>query len=118
MNRYMQVIGNDANIVEIIVHWLVLRVSTVSNRWTNSWSVPNMASPMKNALAAPAQNVVGSLRLRLKLNMLRGQAKLAPLQDKIFKYMQKEIEDLDESDRWKLDDEQENQNDEKDDPQG
>jgi hypothetical protein len=49
--------------------------------------------------------------------MLRGQAKLAPLQDKIFKYMQREIEDLDESDRWKIDDEQENQNDEKDDTQ-
>jgi hypothetical protein len=45
--------------------------------------------------------------------MLRGQAKLAPLQDKIFKYMQREIEDLDESDRWKLDDEPENPNDEK-----
>ena len=50
--------------------------------------------------------------------MLRWQAKLAPLQDKIFKYMQKEIEDLDESDRWKLDDEKENQNDEKDETKG
>jgi hypothetical protein len=50
--------------------------------------------------------------------MLRGQAKLAPLQDKIFKYMQKEIEDLDESDRWKIDNEPENPNDEKDDTQG
>ena len=49
---------------------------------------------------------------------LRLQAKLAPLQNKIFKYMQREIEDLDESDRWKLDNEQENQNDEKDDTQG
>lgn len=37
--------------------------------------------------------------------MLRWQAKFAPLQDKILKYMQREIEDIDESDRWKLDDE-------------
>ncbi len=38
--------------------------------------------------------------------MLRWQAKLAPLQDKIFKYMQREIEDIDESDRWKTEDEE------------
>ena len=37
--------------------------------------------------------------------MLRWQEKLAPLQDKIFKYMQREIEDIDESDRWKTEDE-------------
>ena len=37
--------------------------------------------------------------------MLEGQKKLAPLQDKILKYMQREIEDLDESDRWRVDDE-------------
>ncbi|MHC4639860.1 MAG: hypothetical protein ACYTBV_20565 [Planctomycetota bacterium] len=36
--------------------------------------------------------------------MLKWQSKLAPLQDKIFKYMQREIEDLDESDKWKIDD--------------
>jgi len=31
---------------------------------------------------------------------------LAPLQDKIFKYMQREINDLDEADSWKLGDEE------------
>lgn len=35
--------------------------------------------------------------------MLGWQAKMAPLQDKILKFMQREIEDMDESDRWKLD---------------
>lgn len=39
--------------------------------------------------------------------MLKWYGKLAPLQDKIFKFMQREIEDIDESDRWKLDDEDE-----------
>ena len=39
--------------------------------------------------------------------MLKWYKKLAPLQDKIFKYMQHEIEDMDETDRWKLDDEEE-----------
>ena len=41
--------------------------------------------------------------------MIQGQEKMAPLQDKIFKYMQREIEDLDESEHWKADyeDEQE-----------
>ena len=38
-------------------------------------------------------------------SMLLWQQKLAPLQDKIFKYMKREIEDLDESDRWKIDEE-------------
>lgn len=34
--------------------------------------------------------------------MLKWQGKLAPLQDKIFKYMQREIEDMEEIDRWKV----------------
>jgi len=43
--------------------------------------------------------------------MLKMQEKFVPLQDKILKYMQREIEDLDESDRWKLDeDDQEETN--------
>ncbi len=33
--------------------------------------------------------------------------KFAPLQDKILKYMQREVEDMDESDQWKLDDKEE-----------
>lgn len=37
--------------------------------------------------------------------MLKFYHKLSPLQDKIFKYMQREIEDIDESDKWKLEDE-------------
>jgi len=42
--------------------------------------------------------------------MLKLQEKLAPLQDKLFKDMQKEIEDMDESDRWKIDEEEEEEN--------
>ena len=41
--------------------------------------------------------------------MLKFQEKIAPLQDKIFKYMQREIEDMDETDSWKLDDEDDQQ---------
>ena len=36
--------------------------------------------------------------------MMAWYEKLSPLQDKIFKYMQREIEDIDESDQWKLED--------------
>jgi len=39
--------------------------------------------------------------------MTRWYGKLAPLQDKLFKFMKREIEDIDESDRWRLDDEDE-----------
>lgn len=35
--------------------------------------------------------------------MLKWYSKLAPLQDKIFKYMQREINELDEADNWKID---------------
>jgi hypothetical protein len=38
--------------------------------------------------------------------MLKWYGKLAPLQDKIFKYMQREINELDEADQWKLEDEE------------
>ncbi len=41
--------------------------------------------------------------------MLKFQEKMAPLQDKVLKYMQREIEGLDESDRWKLEDEDQDQ---------
>jgi len=39
--------------------------------------------------------------------MLKWQERLAPLQDKIFKYMQHEIEDIDESENWKVGDDEE-----------
>ena len=35
--------------------------------------------------------------------MLKWYRKLAPLQDKIIRYMQREINDLDETEGWKLD---------------
>jgi hypothetical protein len=38
--------------------------------------------------------------------MLKWYEKLAPLQNKIFKYMKREIEDLDESEQWKVDEEE------------
>lgn len=37
--------------------------------------------------------------------MLKWQEKLAPLQNKIFRYMKREIEDMDESERWRIDEE-------------
>lgn len=43
-------------------------------------------------------------------SMLGWYGKLAPLQDKIFKYMQREIEDIDESDKWKLNEDDEDEN--------
>ena len=45
--------------------------------------------------------------------MLQWQKRLAPLQDKIFKYMKREIEDIDESVQWKQNDEDDDDKDEK-----
>ena len=42
-------------------------------------------------------------------NMLRWYEKMAPLQDKLFKYMQREIDDMNESDNWKLGEDDENE---------
>jgi hypothetical protein len=42
--------------------------------------------------------------------MLKWYEKLSPLQDKIFKYMQREIEDMNESDNWKLDNPDDDEN--------
>ncbi len=38
--------------------------------------------------------------------MLDWYQKLAPLQDKLVKFMKREIEDIDESENWKLDEEE------------
>ena len=38
-------------------------------------------------------------------NMQSQQQKMAPMQDKIMKYVQRELNDLDEADHWKFDEE-------------
>lgn len=38
-------------------------------------------------------------------NMTSMQAKMAPLQDKIFKYIKREIEDMEQTDNWKYEEE-------------
>lgn len=40
-------------------------------------------------------------------SMVKWYKKLAPLQDKMLKYMKREIEGMEETDRWKLEDEDE-----------
>ena len=37
--------------------------------------------------------------------MISSQQKMAPIQDKIFKYVKRELEDIDEADSWKTTDE-------------
>jgi len=37
--------------------------------------------------------------------MVNMQKKMAPMQDKLFKYMEREIDDIDEAERWKVEDE-------------
>lgn len=48
------------------------------------------------------------LRLDMLLAGFRGmtsfQEKIAPMQDKIFKYVERELEDIDESEKWKAPD--------------
>ena len=47
-------------------------------------------------------------------SMLKWYGKLAPMQDKIVRYMQREIDELDEAEQWKLNDEAEEEADEAD----
>ena len=39
--------------------------------------------------------------------VLRSQRKLAPIQDRLIRYMEREINDIDESEKWKVDEEDE-----------
>ena len=59
----------------------------------------------------PARIIWQLIRLDMLLasyqGMLKWYGKLAPLQDKLFKYMQREIDELDETERWKLENEEE-----------
>ena len=52
------------------------------------------------------------LRLDLLLQQhqstLAWQQKMSPMQDKIFKYIKRELDDIDEADQWKFDDYDEN----------
>jgi len=43
--------------------------------------------------------------------MLKAQEKFAPLQEKLFKFMKREIEDMDETEQWKIDEENEEDSD-------
>lgn len=48
------------------------------------------------------------LRLDLLLThqqaVLASQRKMAPMQDKIFKYIKRELDDIEDADRWKIED--------------
>jgi hypothetical protein len=41
--------------------------------------------------------------------MLKWYGKFAPLQDKILKYMEREIEDINESEQWRLDEDEQDE---------
>ena len=45
-------------------------------------------------------------------SMLSWSERMAPMQDKIFKYMQREIEDINESENWKIGPDEEEETDE------
>jgi hypothetical protein len=47
-------------------------------------------------------------------SMLKWYGRLAPLQDKIFKYVQREISDIEESESWRTDQEEEQDEDQND----
>ena len=46
--------------------------------------------------------------------MLKWYGKLGPMQDKIFKYMQRELNDIDESEKWKIEEDDEENDEEND----
>lgn len=50
--------------------------------------------------------------------MLKWYGKLAPLQDKLFKYVQREINEIEEADSWKIDTEDEDEQEPQEDPWG
>jgi len=68
--------------------------------------------PFKNIKEPECLNKWQLLRLDLLVShyqaMLAGQQKMAPIQDKLFKYVKRELDDIDEAERWKVDDDDDN----------
>ena len=66
--------------------------------------------PFTNIKEPECLNKWQLLRLDLLVShyhtMLSMQQKMGPIQDKLFKYVKRELEDLDESDRWKIEDDE------------
>lgn len=62
--------------------------------------------PFKNIKEPECLQKWQLLRLDLLVShyqtMLKWQQKMAPMQDKIFKYVKRELDDIDEADSWKL----------------
>ncbi len=44
-------------------------------------------------------------------SMVSSQQKMAPMQDKLFKYIKRELDDIDEADRWKSEDDESEESD-------
>ena len=71
--------------------------------------------PFKNVKEPECLTKWQLLRLDMLLAGFRGmtsfQERMAPMQDKIFKYVKRELEDLDESENWKVDDDDDDDDD-------
>jgi hypothetical protein len=67
--------------------------------------------PFKNIKEPECLTKWQLLRLDMLIGAYRGmlgfQEKLAPMQDKLLRYVKRELEDLDESENWKADGDQE-----------
>lgn len=48
------------------------------------------------------------LLLKQSQSMMSWQHRMSPIQDKILKYIQRELDDMDESDQWKINDSDDN----------
>ena len=81
------------------------------------------ADDRKNFKCDPFSNIkepecIGKLQL-LRLDMLLAgyrsmlgwYEQMGPMQQKIFKYVQRELDDIDEADKWKIEDDEENETD-------
>jgi hypothetical protein len=66
--------------------------------------------PFSNIKEPECINKLQLLRLDMLLATYRGmqnwQQKMAPMQDKLFKYMKRELNDVDEADQWKYDEDE------------
>lgn len=66
--------------------------------------------PFSNIKEPECINKLQLLRLDMLLGTYRAmqnqQQKMAPMQDKLFKYMKRELNDVDEADQWKYDEDE------------
>ena len=95
--------AGDSNRGEIMIQCKDCELCQIDADGRRNFTCDPFANVKEPECIAKWQLIRLDMLLASHQGMLNWQGKLAPLQDKIIKYMQREINELDETESWKLD---------------